>query len=237
VFCISTCRDSFRRIGTIVLFRLQSSKEIHFWCVQNFEISWFVLTNRYYFTAEITWPYQASFLLFTECPPFVIRSDESGLFTVHITLLKQSAFLLSGPEFRHFLIRSDELELFYYKNDTAQTSFIFVVYRISTLRKSFRIIGTIILYRSQGSNKFINDLSNNSTFRNSFRRIGTIVLYRSHGSYKFHFCCGVYKFYFPWFVPKNWDYCTVQIAWLKHATFLLYPECRLFVIRSDESGL
>jgi hypothetical protein len=176
-------------------------------------------------------------MLCIECPLFLIRSDESGLFTVHITLLKKSAFLLSGPEFRHFLIRSDELELFYYKNHTAQTIFISVVYRISTLSKSFRIIGMIILYRSQRSNKFINDLSINSTFRDSFRRIGTIVLYRSHGSNKFHFCCGVYKFYFSWFVPTNWDYCTVRIAWLKHVSFLLYPKCRLFVIRSDESGL
>jgi hypothetical protein len=121
---ISTFHYSFRRFGTIVLYRSHGSNKLNFCSVgRNFDLSWFVPTNRNYCTLQITRCKQASFLLWcVEFRPFVIRSDESGPL--------------------------------YCENHTAQTSFMSVLSSwISTFSDSFRRIGTFVPYRSHWSNK------------------------------------------------------------------------------------
>jgi hypothetical protein len=209
-FGFSTLHDSFRRIGTILLYRSHTSNKLHFcYDIRNFYLLWFFPTNQ-------------------------------DFCTVMITRLKETSFLLRRPDFRPFLIRSGESRLLHCTVHTAQTSFICVVaFGFSTFHDSFRRIGTILLYISHGSNKLHFCCgTRNSTFCDSFRRIGNFVLYRSHGSNKTLCCCGVRNFDISWFVPMNRDSFSVQITRLKQSSFLLWrPNYRPFVILFDESCL
>jgi hypothetical protein len=110
---------------------------------------------------------------------------------------------------------------------------------ISTFRGSFDESGIMYYIYHTAQTSFISVVANgNSTFCDSIRRIGNFVLYRSHGSNKLLCCCCARNFDISRFVPINQDPCTVQIARLKLALFLLWClEIRPFVIRSSETGL
>jgi hypothetical protein len=70
-------RDSFRRFGIIVQNRSLGLNKLHFCCVQTIDISWFVSTNLYYYTVQITQLREASFLLFPLFRPFMVLSDDT----------------------------------------------------------------------------------------------------------------------------------------------------------------
>jgi hypothetical protein len=254
-------RETFRQIMTS-----EGYINLHFNCVETFEVSWLVPTIRDYsivklqcnvtFITVLSW--NSKFRYSFRTVGIIVLYRSHGYNILHFISVQifdyswyvptnqlyysvqitrlKKASFLLCPDIWHFMILSDVSGILHCTNHTAQTIFISVVSKYTTFRETIWRIGINVLYVSHGNINLHFSCALKFGISKFVPTNRGYFIYGSHGYNNLHFSC-VQKFDLSCFVLANRNYCTVQITRLQKPSFHFCPKIRTFVIRCNESGL